>query len=161
MHEDRDFGTGGRYAKPEHAKPESVGRRGLLKAGLVARADASIAIHADGGPASGYGFAALVPELIDNSDADNRAIIKPSAEFAQALLRHFRQATGQPLSNYLGSGGIQPRSDLAGLNLSTVPKIFIECANMRNARDAGKVTDPHWRDAAEGIAASIKAFVLG
>ncbi len=126
-----------------------------------ARADASIAIHADGGPPGGYGFAALVPELVDNSDADNSAIIKPSADFAQALLTHFRQATGQPLSTYLGSGGIQPRNDLAGLNLSTVPKIFIECANMRNASDAGKVTDPHWRDAAaEGIAASIKAFVL-
>src|ERR1700751_1302661 len=33
MHGDRDFGAGGR-----HAKPESVGRRGLLKAGLVAGA---------------------------------------------------------------------------------------------------------------------------
>ena len=126
-----------------------------------AHADASIAIHADGGPAGGYGFAALVPELVVNSQANNSAIIQPSAEFADALLRHFRQATGQPLSTYLGANGIQPRNDLAGLNLSTVPKIFIECANMRNASDALKVTDPHWRAAAaHGIAASIKAFVL-
>jgi len=126
-----------------------------------ARADASIAIHADGGPVGGYGFAALVPELVVNSQADNSAIIKPSAQFADALLRHFRQATSEPLSTYLGAGGIQPRDDLAGLNLSTVPKIFIECANMRNADDALKVTDPHWRAAAaEGIAASIKAFIL-
>ena len=126
-----------------------------------ARADASIAIHADGGPVGGYGFAALVPELVVNSQADNSAIIKPSAQFADALLHHFRQATSEPLSTYLGVGGIQPRDDLAGLNLSTVPKIFIECANMRNAADALKVTDPHWRTAAaEGIAASIKAFIL-
>ena len=126
-----------------------------------AHADASIAIHADGGPAGGYGFAALVPELIVNSQADNSAIIKPSAQFADALLQHFRQATDEPLSTYLGADGIQPRNDLAGLNLSTVPKIFIECANMRNASDALKVTDPHWRTAAaEGIAASIKAFIL-
>jgi len=119
------------------------------------------AARADGGPADGYGFAALVPELIVNSQANNSAIIKPSAEFADALLQHFRQATSQPLSTYLGSGGIQPRNDLAGLNLSTVPKIFIECANMRNAADALKVTDPRWRDAAaEGIAAAIQAFTL-
>jgi N-acetylmuramoyl-L-alanine amidase len=126
-----------------------------------AHADASIAIHADGGPADGYGFAALTPELVVNSEANNSAIIKPSAEFADALLAHFRRATSEPLSTYLGANGIMPRDDLAGLNLSTVPKIFIECANMRNASDALKVTDPHWRDAAaEGIAASIKAFVL-
>jgi N-acetylmuramoyl-L-alanine amidase len=126
-----------------------------------AHADASIAIHADGGPDDGYGFAALVPELVVNSQADNSAIIKPSAQFADALLQHFRRATDEPLSTYLGADGIQPRNDLAGLNLSTVPKIFIECANMRNASDALRVTDPRWRDAAaEGIAASIRAFIL-
>jgi len=55
---------------------------------------------------------------------------------------------------------IQPRSDLGGLNLSTVPKVFIECANMRNAQDAVKVTSPAWRQlAARGIAESISAFL--
>jgi len=126
-----------------------------------AHADASVAIHADGGPPDGYGFAALVPELVVNSQADNSIIIKPSAELGEATVRHFRQATGEPLSTYLGADGIMPRDDLAGLNLSLVPKIFIECANMRNAADALKVTDPHWREAAaHGIASSIAAFVL-
>jgi len=126
-----------------------------------AHADASVAIHADGGPPGGYGFAALVPELIRNSSADNSAIIKPSAQLGEAIVSHFRSATGEPLSNYLGADGIMPRNDLAGLNLSTVPKVFIECANMRNAADAVKVTDPHWREAAaHGIANSIAAFIL-
>ena len=124
-------------------------------------ADASVAIHADGGPAGGYGFAALVPLLVENSQADNSMIIKPSAELGQAIVSHFRLATGEPLSTYLGANGIQPRDDLAGLNLSTVPKVFIECANMRNAADAVKVTDPQWREAAaHGIADSIMAFIL-
>jgi len=124
-------------------------------------ADAVVAIHADGGPSGGYGFAALVPELVRNSFADNSAIIRPSAELGQAIVSHFRAATGEPLSTYLGAGGIQPRSDLAGLNLSTVPKVFIECANMRNSGDAVKVTDPHWREAAaHGIANSVAAFIL-
>ena len=79
----------------------------------------------------------------------------------EATIRHVRQATGQPVSTYLGTDGIQLRNDLAGLNPSTVPKILIECANMRNATDAIKVTDPAWREAAaHGIASSVAAFVL-
>ena len=128
--------------------------------GNRARADAAISIHADGGPPDGYGFAVLVPVLVQNSSADNSMIIEPSRYLAAALLTHFAAATGQALSTYLGSGGIQPRSDLGGLNCSTVPKVFIECANMRNAADAAKVTDEDWRQAAaQGIAESIAAFV--
>ncbi len=128
--------------------------------GNRARADAAISIHADGGPPDGYGFAVLVPVLVRNADADNSMIIGPSRGLADAILGHFAAATGQVRSTYLGSGGIQPRADLGGLNLSTVPKVFIECANMRNAADAAKVTDERWRQAAaRGIADSIAAFV--
>ena len=128
--------------------------------GNRARADAAISIHADGGPPDGYGFAVLVPLLVHNSVADNSMIIEPSRRLADAMLQHFAAATGQVQSTYLGSGGIQPRADLGGLNLSIVPKVFIECANMRNAADAAKVTDEHWRRAAaQGIADSLAAFV--
>jgi len=128
--------------------------------GNRARADVALSIHADGGPADGYGFAALVPVLVRNASTDNSAIIEPSMRFADALVKHFASVTGQNLSTYLGANGIQPRSDLAGLNLSTVPKVFIECANMRNAQDAVKVTSPRWRQlAAQGIADSIQAFL--
>ena len=101
--------------------------------GNRARADAVVAIHADGGPPDGHGFAVLVPELIQNAEADNSMIIEPSRRLAHAMVKHFGAATGHVVSTYLGQGGIQPRNDLAGLNLSTVPKVFIECANMRNA----------------------------
>ncbi len=128
--------------------------------GNRAHADAVIAIHADGGPPDGYGFAALTPLLVDNADADNRIIIRPSAHLGEAVVRHYAAATGEPISTYLGAHGIQPRDDLAGLNLSLVPKVFIECANMRDAQDALKCTDPHFREAAaHGIANSIIAFV--
>lgn len=128
--------------------------------GNRARADAAISIHADGGPPDGYGFAVLVPVVVQNSVADNSMIIEPSGRLADALLVHFAAATGQVRSTYLGSGGIQPRADLGGLNLSTVPKVFIECANMRNAADAAKVASERWRQsAARGIADSIAAFI--
>jgi N-acetylmuramoyl-L-alanine amidase len=128
--------------------------------GNRAHADAAVAIHADGGPPGGYGFAILVPELIQNASADTTPIIEPSHRLAEAMVHHFAPVTGQNLSTYLGAGGIQPRNDLAGLNLSTVPKVFIECANMRNAQDAVKVTSPRWRQlAGQGIADSISAFL--
>lgn len=128
--------------------------------GNRARADAVVSIHADGGPPEGYGFAALIPEPINNQWADNSPIIEPSRRLGHAVVKHFAAATGLPTSTYLGTGGIQPRNDLAGLNLSLVPKVFIECANMRNAGDAAKVTDAQWRQhAAHGIANSITAFL--
>jgi N-acetylmuramoyl-L-alanine amidase len=128
--------------------------------GNRAHADAAISVHADAGPPGGHGFAVLVPALAPHSPAGHSTIIEPSRRLADAMLMHFAAATGQALSTYLGSGGIQPRADLAGLNLSTVPKVFIECANMRNAADAAKVADARWRQAAaQGIADSITAFV--
>ncbi len=52
------------------------------------------------------------------------------------------------------------RGDLGGLDLSTVPKVLIECANMRNAHDAAAVQSPAWRQsAAQGIASGIEAFL--
>jgi N-acetylmuramoyl-L-alanine amidase len=128
--------------------------------GNRAHADVALSIHADAGPPEGYGFAVLVPALVPDSPAGRSMIIEPSRRLAAAMLAHFAAATGQAISTYLGSGGIQPRADLAGLNLSTVPKVFVECANMRNDADAAQVTDARWRQAAaQGIADSIAAFL--
>ena len=53
------------------------------------------------------------------------------------MRNRFTRDTGMPYSNYIGDGtALDVRSDLGGLNLSTVPKVFIECGNMRNATDA-------------------------
>ena len=70
--------------------------------------------------------------------------------------------TGKPISSYDGIDGIQPRDDLAGINLSPLPKAFIECANMRNATDAALVTSLRWQAAAaRAIAAGLTAFLTG
>ncbi len=53
-----------------------------------------------------------------------------------------------PVSNYDGVDGLQPRNDLAGLNLTTVPKVLIECGNMRNATDAALLVTPAFQQAA-------------
>lgn len=128
-----------------------------------AHADAALSIHADGGPASGRGFHVIAPESLHEGAADTRAIAAPSLRLATTLRAHFAAATGEPFANYLAGGtGLTVRGDLGGLDLSTVPKVFIECGNMRNSVDARALTDPGWRQhAAQGIADGLTAFLEG
>jgi N-acetylmuramoyl-L-alanine amidase len=124
--------------------------------GNRARADAAISIHADGGPPGGRGFAILEPV----ADGPDDAIIGRSVTLGADLRSAFASGTGEPVSSYDGTGGVKFRDDLAGLNLSRVPKVFIECANMRNATDAALVTSPRWQaKAARAIAAGLTAFL--
>jgi N-acetylmuramoyl-L-alanine amidase len=100
------------------------------------QANVAIDIHADGGPASGRGFAVLEPV----ADGPNNQVIAASERFGHdvraALLAH----TVMPVSTYDGVNGVVFRSDLAGLNLTRVPKVLIECGNMRNGTDAALLT---------------------
>ena len=124
--------------------------------GNEVRGNAAVSIHADGGPAYGRGFAILEPV----ADGTNDAIIGPSAFLGADLRAAFAAGTGEPVSSYDGIDGIQPRNDLAGTNLSTIPKVFVECANMRNAADAALVTSPRWQaKAARAIAAGLTTFL--
>ena len=124
--------------------------------GNEVHANAAISIHADGGPPGGRGFAILEPV----ADRTNDAIIGPSVILGADLRAAFAGGTGEPFSSYDGTDGIQPRNDLAGINLSTVPKVFIECANMRNAADAALVTSARWQaTAARAIAAGLTTFL--
>ena len=124
--------------------------------GNDAHANAAISIHADGGPPDGRGFAILEPV----ADGINDAIIGPSATLGTDLRAAFAAGTGEPVSTYDGIDGIQPRDDLAGTNLSTVPKVFIECGNMRNATDAGLITTASWQAmTARAIAAGLTTYL--
>jgi N-acetylmuramoyl-L-alanine amidase len=125
--------------------------------GNAAHADAVVAVHADGAPSGDSGFHVIAPALAP--DGGNAKILAKSWALALAVHSAFHTVTGEPFSNYV-SGGLTRRSDLAGLNLSRVPAIFIECGNMRNATDASHVTSAAWRQrAAAGIVAGITAFL--
>jgi N-acetylmuramoyl-L-alanine amidase len=126
--------------------------------GNAAGSDAAISIHADGGPPGGRGVAVLEPV----SDGPNNAVIGSSDQLAVSVRDAFAAATGEPYSDYDGVNALQPRSDLGGLNLTTVPKVLIECANMRDALDAALLSDPGWRqEAATGLARGISQFLIG
>lgn len=131
--------------------------------GNEAHADAAVSIHGDGSAAGNRGFHVITPASVHAGIADTRPIVAPSGLLGVALKAHFASASGSAPANYLADGtGLMARSDLGGLNLSTVPKVLIECGNMRDAQDAAKFTDPQWRQrAAEGIADGITAFLQG
>ncbi|MFT4082702.1 MAG: N-acetylmuramoyl-L-alanine amidase [Nocardioides sp.] len=120
-----------------------------------AHADVAIDIHADGASASARGFAILQPV----ASGINDAVIGRSHRYARILRDEFAK-TGMPVSDYLGSDGLTTRDDLAGLNLTSVPQVLIECGNMRNAQDAALLRAPAFqRRAATRIATAMATFL--
>lgn len=116
----------------------------------------AIDIHADGGPPDGRGFAVLEPV----ADGFNDAVISSSATFGSDVRSAFLGATEMPVSTYDGTDGIVNRSDLAGLNLTTVPKVLIECGNMRNPTDAALLESASFQQmAAQALTQAITQFV--
>jgi len=127
--------------------------------GNAAHADAAISIHADGGPAGGRGFHVIEPVLIAGH---TEAIVGPSRRLALDVRDGYGTGSGMPRSTYAGHDGLDDRNDLGGLNLSTVPKVFIECGNLRNPTDAGMLESPAFRQrAAEALAAGLSGFLSG
>ena len=125
--------------------------------GNRAHADAAISIHADGGPPGGSGFDVIEPGLIAGH---NEAIVGPSHRLALDIRGAYRRITREPYANYVGDHGLDVRTDLGGLNLSTVPKVFIECGNMRNAGDAAKLSSAGFRQhVAVALAVGFAAFL--
>jgi len=125
---------------------DGVGPCVTARAAIIdqAHADVAIDIHADGGPAGGRGFAILEPV----PDGPNDHVINASAAFGRVLRNRYRALTGMPVSTYDGVDGIADRDDLAGLNLTTVPKVLIECGNMRNATDAALLISTSFQELA-------------
>ena len=123
----------------------------------AARADAKVSIHADGGPASGYGFHVIEPARIAGLTDD---IFGASHRLAVDLRRAFRSATREPYATYIGRNGLDRRAGLGGLRLSNQPAVFIETGNMRSARDARRMLRPTYRlSVARGIANGIQRFL--
>nr|WSW46063.1 N-acetylmuramoyl-L-alanine amidase [Streptomyces sp. NBC_01001] len=131
--------------------------------GNEATADAVVSVHADGVSEGNRGYHIILPAKVKSGAADTAKIVGPSRDLGERIASNFARTTGSAPANYLGSGtGLVVRDDLGGLNLSTQPKVFIECGNMRDAKDAALLTSPEWRQkAAQGIADGIVGFLGG
>jgi len=118
------------------------------------RPNAIVSIHGDGGPATGRGF-----HVLYSSPPLNTAQAGPAVQFAQ-VMRDTMAGSGIPPATYIGSSGLDPRSDIAGLNLAQYPSILVECGNMKNPIDSGQMGSPEGRQRyADAIVRGIVAFL--
>ncbi|MGV9411762.1 N-acetylmuramoyl-L-alanine amidase [Nocardia sp. NPDC003693] len=115
-----------------------VDERGTL--GNRVDAAAVVSIHADGNTAAdAHGF-----HVAHSSPPLNPAQAEPSTRLATALRDGLRGAGFTP-STYMGTDGLNPRPDLAGLNFAERPAALVECGNMRHPGDAALLESPDGR----------------
>jgi N-acetylmuramoyl-L-alanine amidase len=118
------------------------------------RPNAVVSIHADGGPPTGRGF-----HVLYSSPPLNDAQAGPSVRFAQ-IMRDQLASSGFVPSTYIGSGGLNPRADIAGLNLAQFPSILVELGNMKNPVDSGLMKTAEGRQKyADAVVRGIAGFL--
>jgi N-acetylmuramoyl-L-alanine amidase len=120
----------------------------------ASHANVAVDIHADGAPSWGRGFTVLEPV----ADGPNDGVIASSARLAADVRAAMLVGTAMPVSNYDGKDGTKLRDDLAGLNLTTVPKILIEVGNMKNPADAAMLTSAAFQQ--QVAAVLLRALVM-
>lgn len=130
-----------------------VNRRAEI--GNEERADAVVSIHADGHVDSteqGFHIAYSAPPL-------NDAQGEPTERLATTMRAALRDA-GFAQAGYIGSDGLSPRDDLAGMNLSERPSVLVECGNMRNPAEAATMRTADGRQSyADAIADGIEQYL--
>ncbi|MDQ2635731.1 MAG: Rv3717 family N-acetylmuramoyl-L-alanine amidase [Actinomycetota bacterium] len=116
--------------------------------------NAIVSVHADGGPPTGRGF-----HVLYSSPPLNEAQAGPSPRFAQ-IMRDQLKTSGFVPATYIGSGGLNPRSDIAGLNLAQYPSILVELGNMKNPVDSALMKTPEGRQKyADAVVRGIAGFL--
>jgi N-acetylmuramoyl-L-alanine amidase len=116
--------------------------------------NAVVSIHGDGGPATGRGF-----HVLYSSPPLNQTQAGPSVQYAQTM-RDQLAASGFVPSTYTGSNGLDPRSDIAGLNLAQYPSILVELGNMKNPVDSGLMKTPEGQQKyADAVVRGIAGFL--
>jgi N-acetylmuramoyl-L-alanine amidase len=118
------------------------------------RPNAIVSIHADGGPPTGRGF-----HILYSSPPLNQAQAGPAVQFAK-IMRDQLAGSGIPPSTYMGSNGLNPRDDIAGLNLAQYPSILVELGNMKNPADSALIKTPEGRQKyADAVVRGVVAFL--
>lgn len=116
--------------------------------------NAVVSIHADGGPPTGRGF-----HVLYSSPPLNAAQAGPSVQFAK-VMRDQLAGSGIPPATYIGSSGLNPRADIAGLNLAQYPSILVELGNMKSPVDSALMkTEAGRQKYADAVVRGIVAFL--
>ena len=121
-------------------------------------ADLKISIHGDGSTVAGArGFHVIAPTdrrpwTHDIYRASRRLAVDTRSALRSVKLR---------VANYVAGGdGLDFRSDLGTLNLSNVPTVMAELGNMRNPRDAHRMTSRAGRATyARGLTLAVRRYL--
>lgn len=117
-------------------------------------ADAAVSIHADGSTPGNRGF------HVNLSSPPLNPVQETASPAYAAKMRDALVAGGFTPAAYIGSGGLYPRSDLAGLNLATVPSVLVEAGNLRDATEAKVLESADGQQRlADAIAAGLAAYL--
>ncbi|WP_296392370.1 N-acetylmuramoyl-L-alanine amidase [Williamsia sp.] len=106
----------------------------------ASKADLAVNVHADStsttaDPAK-KGFHIIVPKL-PVPDPTVSLVQSTTGRKAAETMRDSFKAAGFPPANYAGvNDGLQARSDIAAVNLTKVPDVFIEMGNLANPAEA-------------------------
>jgi N-acetylmuramoyl-L-alanine amidase len=118
------------------------------------RPNAVVSIHGDGGPPTGRGF-----HILYSNPPLNLVQAGPSVQFAR-VMRDQLVGSGIPPATYIGNSGLNPRSDIAGLNLAQYPSILVELGNMKNPLDSTLMGSDEGRQKyADAVVKGIVAFL--
>jgi N-acetylmuramoyl-L-alanine amidase len=127
--------------------------------GNRAHAAVGISIHADGGPTSGRGFCVYMPALTPGYTDD---IYQSSHRLGTDLRDAYAASSGIPAATYVCANGLAEADNYGGLNLSNVPKVLFETANMRSATDAALIEQASVRERiATALALGLAHFLAG
>lgn len=130
------------------SRPDDTGWGGCVdqRAAAAGRSGAAVAVslHADstsaGSDASKKGFHMIVPQLPVPDGTVNRVQGGEGRKASSAMRDAFVKA-GFPEANYAGvTKGLQTRSDIAAVNLTKVPAVFIEMGNLSNPTEAASLS---------------------
>lgn len=125
--------------------------------GNRAKAAAAVSLHADQAPAHARGFHVIVPK---SGSGTSRQVERDSVRLGIHIRNALRRDGPTPVASYWGRGGIVYRDDLGGLNLSTVPKVFVEAGNMGSPADAAILASAEGRQVqAEAIATGVLRYL--
>ncbi|MDY6808420.1 MAG: N-acetylmuramoyl-L-alanine amidase [Actinomycetota bacterium] len=116
------------------------------RAAAASRSGAAVAVslHADsttaGADDAKKGFHMIVPTL-PVPDATVSRVQGGEGRKASEIMRDAFVKAGFPAANYAGvDNGLQTRPDIAAVNLTTVPAVFVEMGNLSNPQEAAALT---------------------
>ena len=126
--------------------------------GAEVHADLLLSIHGDGAAGSAHGFHVIrpgrVPGYTDDIASDSRVLAR--------AVRSGLSSAGLSYADYIGSSGMDVRTDLGTLNMSDVPAAMVELGNMRNAADAARMSSSSGQARyAAALASGVSAFLDG